>query len=154
MPPTVGRPPKFQGPVLKYIVALLQEYRQLNIAMQILNSSAKSEWGAKRNLAIVPNPIGISMYILGSIARKNKIQINLGRPKEDGLEPKKSNEEIEEAIRNVLSANKQPLSLAEIVACVRKNGYNQNSIQLSSDVFNILSGRGFGKTEDKKYMVM
>jgi len=75
-----GRPVVYKGNLLRHIVGLVRQFNGQQ-AQAILNASAKSELAQKRNLTLVPKPLGISLPTLYKYAGKAGVRNSRGRPK-------------------------------------------------------------------------
>lgn len=80
-----GRPPKYTGHLKRHIAKLIREYNASG-AKSILNADVNSPLtevrlnAQKRNLTLIPEPLGISQPTLTNIARWAGIELRRGRP--------------------------------------------------------------------------
>jgi len=76
---TVGRPAVYTGNQKRHIVGLVRQNGATN-ARKILNAEPGSELASKRNLNVVPEPLGISMPTLLKFAAAAGVVLHRGRP--------------------------------------------------------------------------
>jgi hypothetical protein len=74
-----GRPPKYTGNVLKHIVGLVGKFNGQQ-ARAILNASPRSQLAKKRNLKLVPKPLGICLPTIYKFASAAGKELHRGRP--------------------------------------------------------------------------
>lgn len=73
----IGRPPVYTGAVKRHMLALIREYN-ISQAMDILNALPGTTLSLKRNLDIVPVPLGVSYPTLLKFAKEAGIKKKRG----------------------------------------------------------------------------